>query len=53
MTEDQKSLNFVKNGNRPLRSLYLYEMVCDNGSMSNATDFKFVIGGHEETGCDI
>ena len=36
-----------ENENLSHRSLYLYEMDCDVGSMSNATDVKFVIGGHE------
>ena len=36
-----------ENDNRSHRSLYFYEMGCDVGSMSNATDVKFVIGGHE------
>ena len=36
-----------ENENLSHRSLYLYEMDCDVGSMSNATDVKFIIGGHE------
>ena len=36
-----------ENENLSHRSLYLYEMDCDVGSMSNTTDIKFIIGGHE------